>query len=37
MPYRKIITACSEIRTKHIYTLRGQNVVVFFDAKPGGK
>jgi len=33
----EIIAACSEIRTKHINTQRGQNVVSFFNAKPGGK
>jgi hypothetical protein len=26
MLYRKIIVVCSEIHTKHINTLRGQNV-----------
>ena len=26
MLYRKIIAVCSEIHTKHINTLRGQNV-----------
>jgi len=26
MPYREIIAVCSQIHTKHIYTLCGQNV-----------
>jgi len=37
MPHREIIAAFSEIRTKHINTLRGQNVASFSNAKPGGK
>jgi hypothetical protein len=32
---RKIIAACSEIRTKHINTLRGQNVELL-SVKPDG-
>jgi hypothetical protein len=35
MPYREIIAVCSEIHTKHINTLCGQNVE-FVDVKPGG-
>jgi hypothetical protein len=35
MLYRKIIAVCSEIHTKHINTLCGQNVE-FVDVKPGG-
>jgi hypothetical protein len=35
MPYREIIAVCSEIHTKHINTLRGQNVE-FANVKPGG-
>jgi hypothetical protein len=35
MLYREIIAVCSEIRTKHINTLCGQNVE-FFNVKPGG-
>jgi hypothetical protein len=35
MLYREIIAVCSEIHTKHINTVCGQNVE-FFNAKPGG-
>jgi hypothetical protein len=35
MLYREIIAACSEIHTKHINTLCGQNVA-FVNVKPGG-
>jgi len=35
MFYRKIIAVCSEIHTKHINTLGGQNVELL-DVKPGG-
>jgi hypothetical protein len=35
MLYREIIAVCSEINTKHINTLCGQNVE-FLNAKPGG-
>jgi hypothetical protein len=35
MLYREIIAVCSEIRTKHINTLRGQNVELL-SVKPGG-
>jgi hypothetical protein len=35
MLYREIIAVCSEIQTKHINTLCGQNVE-FVNAKPGG-
>jgi hypothetical protein len=35
MLYREIIAVCSEIHTKHINTLRGQNVE-FVNVKPGG-
>ena len=35
MMYREIIAVCSEIRTKHINTLCGQNVE-FFSVKRGG-
>jgi len=35
MLYREIIAVCSEIRTKHINTLYGQNVV-FLNVKRGG-
>jgi hypothetical protein len=35
MRYREIIAVCSEIRTKHINTLWGQNVA-FVNVKPGG-
>ena len=35
MPYREIIAVCSQIHTKHINTLRGQNVE-FVNVKPGG-
>jgi len=34
MLYREIIAVCSEIHTKHINTLCGQNVV-FYNVKPG--
>jgi hypothetical protein len=43
MLYREIIAVCSEIHTKHINTLRGQNVelfnvklVVFYIMRPLG-
>jgi len=35
MLYREITAVCSEIHTKHINTLCGQNVE-FLKAKPGG-
>jgi hypothetical protein len=35
MLYREIIAVCSEIHTKHINTLCGQNVEIF-SIKPGG-
>jgi hypothetical protein len=35
MLYREIIAVCSEIHTKHINTLCGQNVA-FLNVKPGG-
>ena len=35
MLYREIIAVCSEIHTKHINTLCGQNVE-FFNVKPSG-
>jgi hypothetical protein len=35
MLYREIIAVCSEIHTKHINTLYGQNVE-FLNAKRGG-
>jgi hypothetical protein len=35
MLYREIIAVCSEIHTKHINTLCGQNVK-FVNVKPGG-
>ena len=35
MLYREIIAVCSQIHTKHINTLCGQNVE-FFNVKPGG-
>ena len=35
MLYREIIAVCSEIHTKYINTLCGQNVE-FPDVKPGG-
>jgi len=35
MLYREIIAVCSEIHTKHINTLCGQNVE-FDNVKPGG-
>jgi hypothetical protein len=35
MLYREIIAVCSEIHTKHINTLCGQNVE-FFNVTPGG-
>jgi hypothetical protein len=36
MQYRDIIAVCSEIHTKHINALCGQNVELF-NFKPGGK
>jgi hypothetical protein len=36
MLYREIIAVCSEIHTKHINILSGQNVEFFFNVKPGG-
>ena len=36
MLYRETIAVCSEIRTKHIITLGGQNVE-FLDVDSGGK
>jgi hypothetical protein len=35
MLYREIIAVCSEIHTKHINTLYGQNVE-FVSVEPGG-
>jgi hypothetical protein len=35
MLYRKLISVCSEIHTKHINTLCGQNAE-FVNVKPGG-
>ena len=35
MLYREIIAVCSEIHTKHINTLYGQNVELF-NVEPGG-
>jgi hypothetical protein len=35
MLYREIIAVCSQIHTKHINTLCGQNVE-FLSVKPGG-
>jgi len=35
MLYREIIAVCSQIHTKHINTLCGQNVK-FANVKPGG-
>ena len=35
MLYREIIAVCSEIHTKHLRTLRGQNVELL-NVKPGG-
>jgi len=35
MLYREIIAVCSEIHTKHINTLCGQNVELL-NVKPGG-
>ena len=35
MLYSEIIAVCSQIHTKHINTLCGQNVG-FMDVKPGG-
>ena len=35
MLYSEIIAVCSQIHTKHINTLCGQNVE-FLNAKPGG-
>ena len=36
MMYREIIAVCSEIHTKHVNTLCGQNVELL-NVKPGGK
>jgi hypothetical protein len=36
MLYREIIAVCSEIHTKYINTLRGQNAV-FSNVKPGAQ
>ena len=36
MVYREIIAVCSQIHTKHINTLGGQNVELLH-GKPGGK
>jgi hypothetical protein len=36
MLYREIVAVCSEIHTKHINTLCGQNVVELLSVKPGG-
>ena len=36
MMYREIIVVCSQIHTKHISTLCGQNVE-FLNVQPGGK
>jgi hypothetical protein len=36
MPYREIIAVCSEIHTKHINTVCGQNVELL-NVKPGGE
>ena len=36
MLYREIMAVCSQIHTKHINTLCGQNVE-FVNVKPGGK
>jgi len=35
MLYREIIAVCSQIHTKHVNALTGQNVV-FVGVKPGG-
>jgi hypothetical protein len=35
MLYKEVIAVCSEIHTKHINTLSGQNVALL-DVKPGG-
>jgi hypothetical protein len=35
MLYREVMAVCSEIHTKHINTLCGQNVE-FVNVKPGG-
>jgi hypothetical protein len=35
MLYRKIVAVCSQIHTKHINTLCGQNVKLM-NVKPGG-
>jgi hypothetical protein len=35
MLYKKIITVCSKIHTKHINTLCGQNIELL-NVKPGG-
>jgi hypothetical protein len=37
MLYREIIAVCSEIHTKHINTVCGQNVDLFKSLKRGGK
>jgi len=36
MLYREIIAVCSQIHTKHIYTVCGQNVELL-NVKAGGK
>jgi len=36
MLYTEIIAVCSQIRTKHIHTLYGQNVE-FFNVELGGR
>ena len=36
MLYREITAVCSQIHTKHINTLRGQNVELC-NVKPGGR
>ena len=36
MLYREIIAVCSEIHTKHINTLCGQNVELLNVKQPGG-
>ena len=36
MLYREIVAVCSDIHTKHINTLCGQNVELL-NVKPGGK
>jgi len=35
MLYREIIAVCSQIHTKHIHTMRGQNVELL-NVKPDG-